>query len=52
MVVIVLSQSQLPVGGKEKQAFDGLNFLNVKMVELTSQLKKEKSAGASPGEDQ
>ena len=52
VVVIVLSQSQLPVGGKEEQTFYCLNLLDCEMIELASQLPKQQRAGSSPGEDQ
>jgi hypothetical protein len=37
---------------KEEQALDRFDFLNGEMIELASQLKKEKSASSSPGQGQ
>jgi hypothetical protein len=52
MVVIVFSQSKLTAGSKKEQTLDGFNFLNSEVIELASQLPKEKSARTAPGEDQ
>jgi hypothetical protein len=52
MIVVVFSQSKLSVGGKEEQALYRFNFLNSEVIELASQLPKQKSACACPGKDQ
>jgi hypothetical protein len=52
VIVVVFPQSKLSVGGKEEQALYRFNFLDSEMIELASQLPKQKSACACPGKDQ
>jgi hypothetical protein len=52
MVVVILVDAKLSIGGEVKQAFHRFNFLNREMIELALQLPKEQSARGRPRQNQ